>query len=166
MAVAGGRDAWFIPHWERLGVGWMDQVTCLFSRAGFTKCDIWKITAWAWELGWVKKEMPGRLTGAARAPSHPPASQGVHKWGSALSCEPTQAVPSKFLLWCWQLPFCVGSQRLTQNPSLGTQHWFQKTQRWVRTLGILSLWLSWFLPRMLAAWLVAQEQDTKVHSQF
>lgn len=94
--------------------------------------------------------------------------EGAHKGGlcTVPRADPhVPGVPFKFPLGCWQLPFCVGSQR-AQIHHQWTQHLFQKIRGWVRALGILPLWLSWFLPAMLAAWLVAQEQDVQVYSQF
>lgn len=112
--------AWLFPHLERLGVVGVYQVTCLLERAGFTEYVIWRITAWAWELRLFKKEMPYYLTG----PLVPPPTQIPSK-GPANSN--FLGVPSKFLLWYWQLPFWVGSQKLWIHPQ-GTQYLFQKIQ--------------------------------------
>lgn len=70
-SVCGRRERHIAhPSLREMGVDWVYPIAHLLGRAGLTESDIWRITSWAWELGWVKKEMPSCLTGAACAASH------------------------------------------------------------------------------------------------
>ena len=90
---------------------YMKLCVCL-RRTEFPGGDIWRITPAAWDLDDSRKKCNAALPGLLVAPwrEYRGLCTALPAGSNSLG------IPCKFLLWCGQLPFCVGSQRLRIYP--------------------------------------------------